>query len=408
MMYPGFNQDKRAPRQPRAFTSAYRWWLAGLIGCSLLLPEKKAAAQMSYGGVDGRTNVINTAVPFLRITPDARRSALGDAGIALSPDANSVFSNLSQIPFAEAERAVSGSFTPWLRSMASDVYLASISAYKKLDSLQAIGIGFRYFNLGTIQLEDFQGMDQGQVKPGELSLDAGYARKLSEHWSVGIAFRYIHSKLASGTKAGGVGNYKAGNAFASDVSLTYTSLKQYGGGGKGTWRLGAVMSNIGTKISYSTNSEDKYFLPANLGIGGGYTYQLDNKNALTLTLDINKLLAPTPDTVDGNKDGIPDYRQKGILRGTFGSFGDAPGGLSEELHELMYATGAEYTYGNLFALRAGYYNEHKTKGNRKYLSAGFGLKYNIAALDFSYLIPAGGDPLHPLANTLRVTVAITW
>lgn len=413
-MYPGYNQEKRELLLPGEFTSAtpvlpaYRWLLAGLLALSLLFAGQRANAQLHYGGTDGRTNAVNTAVPFLRITPDARRAALGDAGIALSPDANAVFFNLSQISFAAAEKGVSASFTPWLRSMASDVYLGDISAYRKLDENQAVGVGFRYFNLGSVQLADFQGNDQGNVRPGEFALDAGYARKLSEHWSMGVAFRYIHSKLASGAKAGGIGAYKAGNAFAGDLSATYTSVKEYAGDQKGTWRFGAVLSNIGTKISYSTDSQDKYFLPANLGLGGGYTYQLDGKNALTLTLDINKLMVPTPDTVDGNKDGVPDFRQKGILSGTFGSFGDAPGGMKEELHELMYSTGLEYTYGDLLALRAGYYNEHKTKGSRKYLTAGFGLKYKIAGLDFSYLIPAGGDPLHPLANTLRITLSATW
>lgn len=412
-MYSGYNQEKRAQLLPGAFTSArsvpvYQWMVTGLLCFSLLLAGKKATAQLHYSGTDGRTNAISTAVPFLRITPDARRAALGDAGIALSPDANSVFFNLSQIPLAAAEKGVSASFTPWLRSMASDVYLADIAAYKKLDENQAIGVGFRYFNLGSVQLADFQGNDQGNIRPSEFSLDAGYARKLSEHWSMGVAFRYIHSKLASGAKAGGVGTYKAGNGFGGDVSATYTSIKEYNGDQKGTWRAGVVLSNIGTKISYSSDAQDKYFLPANFGIGGGYTYQLDDKNALTLTLDINKLMVPTPDTVDGDKDGIPDFRQKGILSGTFGSFGDAPGGLKEELHELMYSTGLEYTYGDLLALRAGYYNEHQTKGNRKYLTAGFGLKYKVAGLDFSYLMPAGGDPLHPLANTLRITLSATW
>lgn len=405
MTYPGFNQEKRMfPPVSRL----YRWMTKGLMGISLLLAGEKAAAQMAYSSTDGRTNAVSNAVPFLRITPDARRAALGDAGIALSPDASSVFSNLSQVSFAEAERAVSVGFTPWLRSMASDVYLADIAAYRKLDEQQAIGLSFRYFSMGNIQLTDFQGNDQGTVRPGEFSLDAGYTRKLSDHWALGVAFRYIHSKLASGPKAGGSGAYKAGNAFAGDVSASYVTETEYDGGQKGTWRFGAVMSNIGTKISYATDSQDKYFLPANLGIGGGYTYQLDDKNALTLTLDINKLMVPTPDSTDEDKDGTPDFRQKGILSGAFGSFGDAPGGLKEELHELMYSTGLEYTYGDLLALRAGYYNEHRTKGNRKYLGVGFGLKYKIAGVDFSYLVPAGGDPLHPLANTLRISISATW
>ncbi|RFS21819.1 hypothetical protein DVR12_14265 [Chitinophaga silvatica] len=390
------------------YAGFYQPIVRGIVCISLLLIARSGTAQIMYGNTDGRTNAISTAVPFLRIAPDARSAALGDAGIALSPDANTVFHNLSALAFIKEERGVAANFTPWLRSMASDVYLANLSAFKRLDETQVIGAGFRYFNMGSIQLQDFQGQDQGTVKPGEFSLEAGYARKLTDNWGIGVGFRYIHSKLATGAKPGGSGSYRPGNAFAGDISIAYTSTQEYDADQQGTWRFGAVISNIGTKISYSKESHDKYFLPANLGIGAGYTYQFDEKNSLGLTIDINKLLAPTPDTVDNNKDGIPDYRQKGLLSGVFGSFGDAPGGFKEELHELMYSTGAEYKYGDLLAIRAGYYNEHKTKGNRKYLTAGFGLKYKIAGLDFSYMIPAGGDPLHPLANTLRVSVNVTW
>ncbi|MDQ0109063.1 hypothetical protein J2T02_004204 [Chitinophaga terrae (ex Kim and Jung 2007)] len=389
------------------YAGFYQPLVRGMLCIALILAARTATAQISLGNTDGRTNAISTAVPFLRITPDARSAALGDAGMALSPDANAVFHNLSTLPFSRDERSVAGSFSPWLRSMASDVYLANLSGYRKLDENQAIGAGFRFFNLGSIELTDFQGQTQGNVRPSEFSLEGGYARRLNEHWGVGLAFRYIHSKLASGAKAGGSGSYRAGNAFAGDLSFSYISTTEEEEG-TGTWRFGGVLSNIGTKISYSKDAQDKYFLPANLGIGGSYTYRFDGKNSLALTLDINKLMAPSPDTVDTNKDGTPDYRQKGLLSGVFGSFGDAPGGLKEEFQELMYSSGLEYQYDHLLAIRAGYYNEHRNKGNRKYLTAGFGLKYKLAGLDFSYLVPAGGAPLNPLANTLRITLSVTW
>lgn len=389
------------------YAGFYQPFVRGIVCVSLILAARSATAQISLGNTDGRTNAISTAVPFLRITPDARSAALGDAGLALSPDANSVFHNLSVLTSSKEDKGVAGSFSPWLRSMASDVYLANLSAYKKIDENQVIGGGFRFFNLGSIELTDFNGQSQGSSRPSEFSLEGGYARRLNEHWGVGLAFRYIHSKLATGAKAGGAGAYRAGNAFAGDLSFSYISTNEEEPE-TGTWRFGAVLSNIGTKIGYSKDVQDKYFLPANLGIGGGYTYRFDEKSSLALTLDVNKLMAPTPDTVDKNNDGVPDYRQKGLLSGVFGSFGDAPGGMKEEFQELMYSTGVEYQYDHLFALRAGYYNEHRNKGNRKYLTAGFGLKYKIAGLDFSYLIPAGGAPLNPLANTLRITVSVTW
>lgn len=416
-MHPCFNQEiqEKAPGKFRSAFSSYRairmsqWLVKGLVCFSLLLGSIYAQAQISYDGVDGRTNAVNTAVPFLRISPNARSAAMGDAGIALSPDVNSVFWNLSQIPFTDKESGVTATYTPWLSEMANDVFLASIGAYHKIDDQQAVGVSFRYFDMGSIQLTDFQGEDQGRTHPREFSVDAGYARKLSEHWSLGLAFRFIHSNLASGVKQGDDGTYKAGTAFAGDLSASYESMQKYSDDKAGTWRFGATLTNLGTKIAYTEDKTDKYSIPSNLGIGGSYTYQINRKNSLALALDINKLLVPTPDTVDGNADGIPDYRQKSVVSGIFGSFGDAPGGFSEEFHELMYSTGVEYWYDNLFALRAGYYNEHKTKGDRKYVTVGFGLRYKMAGLDFSYLVPSGGgSEKNPLSNTLRVSLSASW
>ncbi|HEX5552059.1 MAG TPA: type IX secretion system outer membrane channel protein PorV [Chitinophagaceae bacterium] len=364
--------------------------------------------QMSYNDVDGRTNAINTAVPFLRIGPDARSGAMGDAGVALSPDANAVFWNLSKIPFASHDMGVSVSYTPWLQEMANDVFLTYLSGYKKLDDLQAVGVSVRYFDMGNIQLTNFQGEDQGRTHPREFSIDGGYARKLSDHWSLGVALRFIHSDLASGVKQGGTSTFKAGNALAGDLSVYYISRQQDTVSGQGTWSFGATLTNLGTKIGYTEDKSDKYFIPSNMAIGGAYTYQLSSKNKITLALDVNKLLVPTPDTIDNDHDGIPDYRQKNVVSGLFGSFGDAPGGFKEEFHELMYSIGAEYWYNDLFAVRAGYYSEYKTKGDRKYLTVGVGLKYKMAGLNFSYLIPSGGDMQRsPLSNTLRLSISVS-
>jgi hypothetical protein len=283
-----------------------------------------------------------------------------------------------------------------------------LSGYKKIDDLQAVGLSLRYFDMGNIQLTNFQGENQGRTHPREFSIDGGYARKLSDHWSVGVALRFIHSNLASGAKQGDAGTYKAGNAVAGDLSIYYVSRHLDSASGQGTWSFGATLTNLGTKIGYTENKNDKYFIPSNLGIGGAYTYQLDPKNKITAALDINKLLVPGPDTVDEDHDGILDYRQKGVVSGIFNSFGDAPGGIKEELHELMYSIGAEYWYDDLLALRAGYYNEYKTKGDRKYLTVGFGLKYKIAVLNFSYLIPSGGEMQRdPLANTVRFSLMLS-
>lgn len=380
-----------------------------LLGIVALGLSKATNAQISYSEVDGRTNAINTAVPFLRISPDARSAAMGDVGIALSPDANAVFWNLSKLAFAKEPTGVSLTYTPWLRQMASDVFLGNISAYKQLDETQTVGASLRYFDMGSIKLTNFQGESQGNAHPREFSLDAGYTRKLADHWSAGVAFRYIYSNLTSGVKEDGV-TYKAGNAVAGDFSVSYLKDADYDGGRSGTWSFGATLTNLGTKISYSKDQDNKYFIPSNLGIGGAYTYHLnDDKHRLTMAVDVNKLLVPTPDATDEDDNGIPDYREKSVVGGIFSSFGDAPGGFKEEFHELMYSAGVEYWYENLFAVRAGYFNEYKTKGDRKYVTVGVGLRYNSLGMDFSYLIPSGsGVQRNPLSNTVRLTLSVIW
>lgn len=364
-------------------------------------------SQISYNEVDGRTNSANTAVPFLRIGPDARSGAMGNAGIALSPDANAVFWNLSKLPFANQDMGASITYTPWLRTMANDVFLAYLSGYKKLDDLQAVGVSIRYFDMGDIQLTNFQGEDQGKTHPREFSIDGGYSRKLSDHWSTGVALRFIHSNLASGVKQGGTSTYKAGNAVAGDLSVYYVSHQLDASAHQHSWSFGATVTNLGTKIGYTGNKSDKYFIPTDLGAGGSYTYQFDKRNKLTGALDINKLLVPAPDTLDKDHDGTPDYLQKSVLSGVFSSFTDASGGFTGELHELMYSMGLEYWYDDLFSIRAGYYNEYKTMGDRKYFTTGIGLKYKMMALNFSYLIPSGSESQrNPLANTVRISIMV--
>lgn len=383
---------------------------AGFLATALLVcAASRVSAQIDYGESDGRTDAVNTAVPFLRISPEARSGAMGDAGIALSPDAGAVYWNLSKLPFASRDMGLSATYTPWLRGMTNDVFMGYLSGYKQLDDMQAIGASIRYFDMGNIQLLNFQGEDQGRSHPREYAIDGGYARKLSAAWSIGVALRFIHSDLASGAKQGDIGSYKAGNAFAGDISVYYTTASGRDTTSQGgSWSFGATLTNLGTKIGYTQDKNDKYNIPSDLGIGGAYLYRFNEKNTLTLALDINKLLVPTPDSADRDDNSIPDYREKSVVSGLFGSFGDAPGGFTEEFHELMYSAGAEYNYDGLFALRAGYYNEYKTKGDRKYFTVGFGLRYKAAAFDFSYLVPSGGSSeKNPLSNTLRVTLQLS-
>ena len=356
-----------------------------------------SAQTLPSGERDGRTNTINTAVPFLRITPDARSGAMGDVGVAISPDASSIYNNLSKLPFAEKNGGIAVTYTPWLKELVNDVFLATLSGYTKLDEQQAISASLRYFSLGTINFTDMTGQPTGDFRPREFALDAGYARKLTDNFSIGLTGRYIYSNLAGGQSNGDV-PIKPGKAFAADLSGFYTKDFEKDDGLINKLNIGMAISNIGTKISYTSSAQNKDFLPTNLSLGTAYTIALDESNELTFALDINKLLVPTPDSSG-------DYKEKGTLEGIFSSFGDAPGGLKEEMQELMYSVGMEYWYNQQFAVRAGYFNENKNKGNRKYFTAGIGVKYDIFGLNFSYLVPSGsGIQRNPLSNTLRFTL----
>jgi hypothetical protein len=357
----------------------------------------ETSAQIGTGQLDGRVNTINTAVPFLRISPDARSGAMGDVGVAISPDANAMYWNLSKLPFAPTKSAVSVTYTPWLKELVNDVFLANVSGYTQLDESQAISASLRYFSLGNIEFTDITGGSLGNYRPREFAFDAGYARKLSDHFSVGVALRYIYSNLASGQNTSGQA-IRAGKTIAGDVTAFYTKDFEKDDGTVNTLNLGLALTNLGGKISYTQSALNKDFIPSNLGLGAAYTIGMDEYNKITFALDINKLLVPTPDS-------LKKYQEKGVVEGIFSSFGDAPGGFKEELQELMYSVGMEYWYNDQFAVRAGYFNENKNKGNRKYFTAGVGIKYDIFGLNFSYLVPSGsGIQRNPLSNTLRFTL----
>ncbi len=339
------------------------------------------------------TNVIITSIPFLRINPDARSGAMGDAGLATSSDPNAMHFNASKLAFAEKPFAVSATYTPWLRAIGlNDVYLAYLTGYYKLDKLQSVGLGLRFFSMGDIDFTNANGESIGTGKPQEFEIKGSYARKLTENFSVAIGGKYIYSNLAAGQSLDGI-TIQAGKVGAADISMTYKKKLKLG---STPTKLSVAMafSNLGTKITY-TNSANKDFIPANLGIGTGWEFEFDKFNKMGVFLDFNKLLVPTPNPE-------VDDTETSAIGGVFASFGDASG--KEELHEVMTSIGVEYWYDNQFAVRAGYFGEHKTKGNRKYFTAGLGLKYSVFGLDLSYLIPSGPVQSNPLANTLRFTL----
>lgn len=347
-------------------------------------------------------NVVTTAVPFLRISPDARAGGMGDLGMATSADANSGFYNLAKTPFAKNNVSFGLTYTPWLKDLGlNDVYLLALGGYYKLDELQAVSAGIRYFSLGNIQFTDISGVDFGEGRPREFGLDFGYSRKLSDKIGLGFALRYIYSNLAAGQVIGST-TYKAGNAVSGDLSFFYSGAKEESGG----WNFGAAISNLGSKIGYTNDATQKDYIPANLGLGTTYTKVFDENNKMTFGLDAHKLLVPTPPRFTGDystdSSAIASYRSKGIVSSWFSSFGDAPGGFGEEMREFTLSVGAEYSYNDQFFARAGYFYEDKTKGNRKYFTVGLGIKYNVFGINFSYLVPSGqGVNRNPLSNTLR-------
>ena len=350
-----------------------------------------------------KINVVTTAVPFLRISPDARAGGMGEVGLATAPDANSSFWNLAKTSFNTSPGAIGLTYTPWLKKLGlNDVYLATLAGYYKLDDNQAVAGSLRYFSLGNIQFTDANGNDLQSFRPRELAFDAGYTRKLSENIGLGVALRYINSSLATGNVNGT--NYKAGSSVAGDISFFYNGATAEAGG----WNFGAVMSNLGTKIGYTSDATQKDFIPANLGLGTAYTKVFDESSKITFGLDINKLLVPTPSPDSSgvfSQQALINYRKKTVVSSWASSLGDAPGGFKEELKEIQASVGAEYTYMDQFSVRAGYFYEDKTKGNRQYFTLGAGLKYNVFGLNFSYIIPSGsGINQNPLSNTLRFSL----
>lgn len=350
-----------------------------------------------------RSSII-VAVPFLLIVPDARLGSMGDAGVAMSPDANAMGINPSKLAFLDQQYGFSVSHSAWLKSLVPDVSLTYLSTFYKPDEKTALGMALRYFNLGEIQLTDINQQNLGVYNPNELAFDVTYSRQMSSSFSLGTALRYIYSNLASGEFSTGQ-QTKAGTAFAVDVSA-YLKKPTVFFGSDAILSAGLNISNIGTKISYSERGSAN-FLPTNLKIGGASTFLIDDYNQFTFALDFNKLLVPTQPVYDTSGEIIsgkdPD---RSVPAGIFGSFSDAPGGFSEELKEINMAAGMEYWYNKQFALRGGYFYESPQKGNRRYFTMGAGMKYNIFNIDIAYLL--ANTQKSPLANTLRFTLLFNF
>lgn len=397
-------------RQKNVFQSFIVLLFLIIIPSALFSQTNKELLGQEY---NNKINTITTSVPFLMIAPDSRGGAMGDIGVSTTPDAASMHWNPAKYAFIDDEVGFSVSYSPWLRALVNDISLAYLTGYMRIDDNQAIASSLRFFSMGEIMFTDKAGENIGQFTPSEFSLDAAYSRKFSKSVAGAVSLRYIYSNLTGNYNVGG-SQSKPGQSIATDVSMYYQRKLRIDGR-DGLLAFGLNISNIGNKISY-TESTLRDFIPINLRLGPSYTVELDKYNVLLFAIDINKLLVPTPpiylkDSITGQTKLGPDGNymidrgmdpNRSVVSGMFQSFSDAPGGFTEEMREFTWAVGMEYWYDKQFALRAGYFNEHQYKGNRKYFTLGAGLKYNVFGLDFAYLIPT--EQRNPLENTLRFSL----
>ncbi|MHA4736771.1 type IX secretion system outer membrane channel protein PorV [Dyadobacter sp. MSC1_007] len=343
------------------------------------------------------TRIPASPLSFLTFAPDARSAAMGEAGVALSPDANSSYWNAAKLPYNTKDFGISASYTPWLRHLVDDMWLGYLTAYKKLGDRQAVALSFNYFNNGELDLRNGTGDNVGYFNSREFAVNGTYSRQLGKNFSMGLTLKYISSNLAGSAVINGV-SLSPARVAAGDISAYYKKeFKNEDTGSELIWSLGAVLSNLGGKINYGSGTDTENFIPTNLKIGTGLSYTGDGRNRFNFIVDFSKLMVPTP---DGTK-----YNQKPLLSGVFGSFSDAPDGFKEEIQEVALATGLEYWYNNIFALRGGYFTENKNKAGRKFFTAGAGLRFmDKYAVDFAYMFPTTQGS--PLAQTLRITLSL--
>ncbi|MBQ9417722.1 MAG: type IX secretion system outer membrane channel protein PorV [Bacteroidales bacterium] len=384
-----------------------RLTLLALIASLTVAAEAQTTSgnNTSWTGQNTEKNYISTGMPILLIAPDAVGSALGDAGVASTPDLYSAHWNNAKFAFIEDEMGVGLTYTPWLRNLkVGDMNLFYLSGFYRINNRSTAALGLTYFTLGDIDNTDEDGVSLQTIHPNEFAIDATYSLMLSDVLSIGASGRFIRSDLTNGAVISQGGEHTethAANSIAADLGLYYQKPLVEGQ----MLALGVHISNLGAKLSYSDDDNDKEYLPANLRLGGRYSYTIDNYNKVSALVDVNKLLVPTP-PAKGDTEAWNEYKTGSSVAGALKSFGDAPGGMTEEFQELQFSVGAEYWYADMFAVRAGYFYEHENKGGRKYATVGVGLRYNMFAFDLSYLIPTTTISTSPLANTIRIGLTL--
>ena len=362
----------------------------------------------------GGQNYISTAMPIIMVSPDATASGMGDVGVASKPDANSQHWNNAKLAFVEDKGGFAMTYTPWLRNLnVADMNLLYLGAYKRINNNSTVAASLTYFSLGEIQMTDAEGQSRGTMNPNEFAFDLTYAMKLNEELSLGASGRLINSDLTNGQQVSDGSGYvstKPATSVAADLGIYW----QHPIDKTQELAAGAFFSNMGAKLSYSDDDTKKEFLPTNLRIGTRYTNHIDASNSISLLLDLNKLLVPTPPVTVGDSTyskyyrNMTEYYNTGVMRGAIQSFYDAPGGFSEELREIQISVGGEYWYKQTLAARVGYFYESATKGGRQYITFGVGLRYNLLQFDFSYLAPTTSFSSNPLSNTIRISLTINF
>jgi hypothetical protein len=378
-------------------------YLTAAIAAMALSLCQLNTAKAQIGTSGQQKGMITTTVPFLIVPPESRAAGMGDAGVATSPDANAIHWNPSKLAFIDKDYGASLSYSPWLRNIVPDMSLSYISGYYRLRKQDVLGASIRYFNLGTLNLTDDRGQSLGDQSPREFAFDLTYSRQLSKRFSMGVTLRYLQSLLVGQIQQGRPTAASPASSAAVDISLFHTKPNIMIGGVNTTWNWGVNISNIGPRITYVSN-RDQDFIPTNLRLGTAITGNFDEYNSLTLALDANKLLVPTP-TYDANGALIRDPNQS-LISAIGSSLTSAPGGFSEKMAEVQLSIGLEYWYNKLLAIRTGYFYEDATKGNRKYFTLGGGIRYSVFGLDFAYMLPQGQN--HPLADTFRFTLLFNF
>jgi hypothetical protein len=394
-----------------------------------LFAQVKAQTSTEIIPYSNDSRVITTGVPFLLIASDARAAGMGDMGVATSADAYSQQWNPAKYGFSEAKSGLGISYTPYLSKLVNDIFLGNVTYFNRLSEGSAFGVSLKYFSLGEIEIVQDEFSEALIEKPNELTIDASYALRLADQFSLAVGMRYLRSDL----KIQAVDdNASAASTFGVDIAGYYQSEEDAYNSFNGRWRAGFAIQNLGPKIKYDDAGREN-FLPTNLRLGGGFDFIFDEYNRLNVTAEITKLLVPTPPILgkkieynDVNGDGMYNEDDDGppveetdnyiisgksndvsFIKGVFQSFGDAPGGFSEELKEFTWALGAEYQYQDSFAMRAGYFNESEEKGARKFFALGAGFKYTTINIDLSYLFSAS-KVQSPLENTLRFSLTFNF